>query len=582
MKQEYMNRENYEKVAEILGNKYIFNCSGGKCEDFTSDTKIDIDNSTGRAAEVLERIVAYADALLYDAYHSEPEPMNGWKTFELVKASDAFDFIVEDTRYTLEIDHMVHDADDMEWKEWSVVREKILNAEKASIEYWYSVDVICPENLVDYALNRVLDDLLANGRLADCVSVQMRIFRGDVLLTNKPAREMKGCSYLWMNGVRNGQYLCGEIPFESNEDAIHSCSGWQGTDDNGLEVGLFLRLHPKTSPELLKRVREVAKSFEQKIDCEMKLMMSYNDFRNDYIELHVAIEDGTVSCVDKAEDDKQQRNFPDLRVYFTPEEKQMLLDYYPTLSRKFIQYADSSYTEDDLERIRFLWTLALLGELEGFNSVRRCHWDSVRLMNGTFMNVFRKLPEKIRFELYGLCSFDLPENPKDYFRVLEEIPICNKVFFDKHSGIGDLSLMDDELYASIRREGYFVQVTEIHLKDIDDVHMMCDFMNKLKEIEQLAQTETGKPISCTEADERFNQSLSMQWWDFLNRNESAAGISEMTRREYHEQASKAALMDMNRLFTYNSDGLTFEPEESSQWARLRFRLEDGKYIYEIA
>lgn len=262
----------------------------------------------------------------------------------------------------------------------------------------------------------------------------------------------------------------------------------------------------------------------------------------------------------------------------------MLLDYYPTLSRKFIQYADSSYTEDDLERIRFLWTLALLGKLEGFNSARRWHWDSVRLMNGTFMNVFRKLPEKIRFELYGLCSFDLPENPKDYFRVLEETPTCNKVFLDKHSGIGDLSLMDDELYASIRSQGYFLQVNNIHLKDVDDVHHMCDFMNELKEIEQLAQTETGKPIPCTEADERFNQSLSMQWWDFLNRNESEAGISKMTIREYHEKACEREPVDMNQICIWGNgeDTFEFETTESSQWARLRFRLENGKYIYEIA
>lgn len=447
----------------------------------------------------------------------------------------------------------------------------------------YATDGVDAEDLAYWGIQRMLDDVLEGGRLANCVSVWTRVIPG-AAFSEADGLRLQYRRYLGMNGLYNGRYVCGEVPFEKDEELVRCYGGWRQSDGYEEEEGIYLRLHPKTSRGLLNRLCKAAMAFSQKADCNMELKLSYADYRRDYLNQHSENKRDVLaqSTLDKDADDREQRNFPDLRVYFTPEEKQMLLDYYPTLSRKFIQYADSSYTEDDLERIRFLWTLALLGELEGFHSARRCHWDSVRLMNGTFMNVFRKLPEKIRFELYGLCSFDLPENPKDYFRVLEEIPICNKVFFDKHSGIGDLSLMDDELYASIRREGYFVQVIEIHLKDIDDVHMMCDFMNKLKEIEQLAQTETGKPISCTEADERFNQSLSMQWWDFLNRNESAAGISEMTRREYHEQASKAALMDMNRLFTYNSDGLTFEPEESSQWARLRFRLEDGKYIYEIA
>lgn len=560
-----MDRKNYLKVVDRLGYGRIYNFSRGTCEDFTCDTRIDIGNSEGKATEVLERIVAYVDALLYDADHYEP-----------TDATDVFDFVVEDERYTLDLDNMIHDADEAEWKEWEIFRKKLLNAEKANVAYEYGFDTICPEDLVDHAMKRMLADLLADGRLADCVSMQMKVYG------------QSGCCYLWMNGMNNGRYVCGEIPFEQNEALVRSCGGWSLTNDDFDEGGVLLRLHPKNSQTLLNRARETAKTFSQKIDCEIKLMLSYEDFRNNYIEWHAAMEDTAVSCVDKTEDDRQQRNFPDLRVYFTSEEKQALLDRYPTLSRKFIQYADSSYTEDDLERIRFLWTLALLGKLEG-PKIKMSPLDKIkRPTSEAFMNAFNKLPEDIRRELYGISNYDLSmdfmkENDPNYPALMDAC-IYQKHFFDKHSGVGDLSIMDDELYASMRSDGYYLQVKGIHLKDIDDVHLMCDFMNELQEIERLAQAETGEPISEAQKDKRFDGSLASQWWDFADRWGQEERIPEMTIHEYHEQALKAALVDMNIIMNdgMNDGDLEFAADESSLWARLRFRLENGKYIYEIA
>ena len=57
----------------------------------------------------------------------------------------------------------------------------------------------------------------------------------------------------------------------------------------------------------------------------------------------------------------------------------------------------------------------------------------------------------------------------------------------------------------------------------------------------------------------------------------------MTIREYHEQSSMNTPEEMNYMFSDHIDGnITFESDDINNWARLRFRLENGKYIYEIA
>lgn len=131
----------------------------------------------------------------------------------------------------------------------------------------------------------------------------------------------------------------------------------------------------------------------------------------------------------------------------------------------------------------------------------------------------------------------------------------------------------------------------IHLKDIDDVRLMCDFMNELKEIERLAQAETGKPLPRTD-NEWFNDYQRYKWESFSLKEEEmlwtgtqmekAEELPRDTIREYHEQASQKEPEDMNRLFVYDFDDLTFESDEASQWARLRFRNEGDKWICEIA
>lgn len=112
MKQEYMNRENYEKVAKLLGDDVIYSTLRGFGMDFSNKTIIDVDNSEGKASEVLERIVLYADALLYAVGRWRPE-----------EPTDSFEFIFDDACYELDVADMLYNASDSDWKDWMALRE---------------------------------------------------------------------------------------------------------------------------------------------------------------------------------------------------------------------------------------------------------------------------------------------------------------------------------------------------------------------------------------------------------------------------------------------------------------------------
>ena len=128
---------------------------------------------------------------------------------------------------------------------------------------------------------------------------------------------------------------------------------------------------------------------------------------------------------------------------------------------------------------------------------------------------------------------------------------------------------------------------------------MCSFLNELKEIERLAQEETGKPLQVTE--NHFGQrSAAAPWFRFDSIDmseeetdltgselENLKDIPKQTLRDYYAQIEMSVLENMN-VMTVNDkvniedDDVTFESEDCDNWSRLRFRLEDGKYICEIA
>ena len=583
-----MERANYKKVLEKLGYDPIYNQPTGRMDVFTNSARIDIDNTSGRATEVLERVISYVDALLYEIQRYEPE-----------NATDVLTFILNDELLTLDVEYMTQDADDADWEAWRLLRNDILNAKQISIEYSFAFDADCAKDLVNTGIKRMLDDVLAGGRLADCVSFRIKVSNG--FASEGDGLELCSRRYLWLNGMHKGRYICDEVPFEQNEQLIRSFGGWRQSGTGSEECdGIFLNLHPRTSPTLLSRLRKCVKDFTRKIPCAAEVVLSLDEYSRRYME--EMKEYITPGMIDKEIDDKEQRDFPDLRKYFSDEEVQSLLNRYPTLSRLYIKYADDSYSADDLERIRFLWTLALMGGLES-------EGRSAENSNGIrsygvpptddYMKVFYQLPEEIRIRLYGTADYE-----KTHASHGEDVRPTTynlmKKFINTHTGLGDLSVMEEAVKGYIWGFGYSVHLNMIYLSGIEDVRTMCTFLNELKEIERLAQEETGRP--CPEKRGVIYQRIAAAPWlncgseVFIGEEgkiltgpdfEELECVPKQTIRDFYARIETGALDNMNALLINDGqdiqdEDLTFETDNADNCARLRFRLENGRYIYEIA
>lgn len=64
-------------------------------------------------------------------------------------------------------------------------------------------------------------------------------------------------------------------------------------------------------------------------------------------------------------------------------------------------------------------------------------------------------------------------------------------------------------------------------------------------------------------------------------------LTHFSRRELAQKMSEADYADMNQIYLDSQalnegDSVYFESVNSDNWARLRFRLENGKFIYEVA
>ena len=594
-----MNRENYKEVLKILKRDRVYNYEIGVCDGFMVRARINIDNSGNRANCVLERIVSYIDAMLYDVDTHEPESV-----------TDRFAFIFNDERYTLNMEYMTHDSEEKDWAYWETLKSRILNAQVIYIEYGFSTDGDYSHDLIDIGIKRMLDDVLADGKLADCVRVYIQIEVVDCGYSYNDGLDQHPKRYLWCNGMHNGEYICGEVPFVQDEHLIRSCSGWresgEGTEEEG---GVILRLHPRTSPALLERLRKAARNFANRVNCFMDICLNLEEHRHHCLEeAFYPINKAKPSVVDKIIDDKEQLNFPDLRAYFTPEEVHSLLERYSEITNTYTKYADPSYTADQLEKIKFTWALVIMEELEcSGRMIEREYensWSTPVYLGATegFLKVFYKIPDALRARLFGYRDFE--QKTDQFTGELHLLPAHDSSDSDsaryiyEHSGIGDISIADDKTYGSLWINGYFIRMDMAYLNGIEDVRLMCDFLNELKEIEQLAQKETGTPLSYQDL-KWYYVSITDVWCRYLEEenvdtanisNEQCADMDVLThfsRRELAQKMSEADYADMNQIYLDSQalnegDSVYFESVNSDNWARLRFRLEDGKFIYEVA
>lgn len=582
-----MTMNEYRNVLDILGTDHICNHCEGYTVGFRSETRIDVDNSARKATELVESILSYADAILFEVDMLEPSCV-----------SDVMSFTWNDERYVLDMNHMLCNESEAEWENWKDVRRELLAAGKIHVEYSYETDAEEAGELIGCGIQGMLETLLADGQLADCVNLSMRVETVHSGIEFDEGLASEPCRLLWMNGMHNGSYVCGEVPYEKNDTLIRSYGAWRQSEyDDGMdENGVILRLHPRTSPALLNRLRRSAKQFASKVNCNMEYFLSREEHRRAYVEENSSYL--TASMMDKAVDDAEQRNSPDLRVYFSKEEVEELLNRYPKLSSLYIRHAGADYTVDELERIRFLWTLVLMERMEGPSR-------SVRHGNGVFpfsqpseeyMKVFERLPEDIRFRLYGGRNYEVSIDDmtgRKVYSFTDHEPFTGFIY--THTGLGDLSIQDYNVNRSIHENGYFIRMSRVYLNGMEDVREMCNFLNELKEIEQLAQAETGLPIQKSDVTSFVLDFCTEPFWFQWNEEEeSLVGpelenldwICKHTRREFHAQMEQQDPVEMNRMTVCDGenvrDNVTFEAEDRSQWAHLNFRMEQGKFICEIA
>ena len=76
-----MTMNEYRKVLDILGTDHICNHCEGYTVGFRSDARIDVDNSTRKSTELIESILSYADAMLFEVDALEPSCVSDVMSF---------------------------------------------------------------------------------------------------------------------------------------------------------------------------------------------------------------------------------------------------------------------------------------------------------------------------------------------------------------------------------------------------------------------------------------------------------------------------------------------------------------------
>ena len=530
-----MNEQKYMEILVRTGLSYIYHFDAKKTTNYLSRTIIDANNTDDRAAELIGRIAEYIDAILYEVQV---------KAFEGI--TDRFVFIPDGERFEFE---------PMQPENWHLLKERMQNSVSLRVEHEFIENACDATELVRFGMMCQLEDLLEGGRLADCVSMYTQIEMNEGGFEEDEGLEEHHYRYLWMNGMHNGGYICGEIPFVRDERCVRSCTGWRQSDPiTGEGTGLSIALHPHTSPALLRRLHRSASEFARKVNCDMEILLNHEDAvryqRNNSSFLP--------SAAEKAYDDAYQLKAPDLRQYFTPEEVQRIMDRYPAISALYIRHADPSCTQEQLEKVRFAWSLALVLQYEG---QARSRWNPQGCMNDICEKT-RNLPGEIVVEL------------EDYaFR---------------HTGLGDMSVLEDCANNQLLMDGACVRMRMAYLNGIEDVRKLCGFLNELDEIARLAQEERGiiQPvegnvaagsISLFNSTALYGDTMDVSGHDL----EKVEGMPVRTLREHYEYSFENNRFGQE-INVMNLNGMMFESDDFTNWARLRFRKADGRYVYEIA
>ena len=509
------------------------------------NTRLIIDNESREANEVVWTAMAIIDLMLEQMEHDEPS-----------MTTDLFTLVADGERMQLDPAVLVLDGEESELTRWQAFREQFLSG--AHLEFGHQFINEPDEHYTPgFGIPKLFADLLEGGKFAQWVTMTVNLDNGDYgtwktfrnpcpqrqwRFRQRRGEEFLGQSY-WMNGMRDGQYVCGEIPFVRNDVAMMSAGSWyQSTGPDWTDCddqrGIILTLMPNIPDALLERLVALGHKFNEKLRCDVEMNLTPNETielkgnreplsLDERVELYrswYGMDSATEQqLVERAErDDEAERRdeaersqgsrpvqprswdddnelmvriylerFAEMREYFTDEEVEAFLASNPRVQELLTRHAAEKYTEDEIRLYRFgVSLLTMLQVAQQYEEKKQSREQ--RLSYGT------SRPED-EAPLLPLSACGWPEHLIEKARslpeALKESPaIIRKGWMGEYresvelEGMNDMSHNDAFHLWELFEYGLKLQITNISLNSHEDVLTLEALLNEMAELEEAAHT----------------------------------------------------------------------------------------------
>ena len=264
-------------ITKVLGYESFYSelYPGSAMASVTS--RLVIDNTSGKADEVIDRIIAFIDCMLRQIQDNEPD-----------RITDYFTLVADGDRIQFDAFELALDGDEPEWNHWKAFRERFLNGRLLEAEHQF-ISEPNDEVFIEWSFPKLLKDLLEGGKLAEYVTLTAVLDNGDYADWHefrKPyhqdiwKRRMREEYYpfngqrFWMNGFFNNEYVCGEVPFVQDNAAVMSIESWYQSElvfiDADDHEGIVLTLAPNSKPDVIEKALALMKRFYNELPCTVE------------------------------------------------------------------------------------------------------------------------------------------------------------------------------------------------------------------------------------------------------------------------------------------------------------------------
>ena len=542
------------------------------------NTHLIIENESHEANEVVWMAMAIVDLMLEQMERDEPST-----------TTDLFTLVADGERMQFDPAVLVLDGEESELTRWHTFRERFLNG--ANLEFGHQYISEPDEQYTPiFGIPRLFADLLEGGKFAQWVTMIVNLDNGDygtwkAFRTSCPQRQWRlrqrcgddffGQSY-WMNGLRDGQYVCGEIPFVQDDAAMMSVGSWYQSMDRDWtdcddQPGIILTLMPNIPNAFLEKVATLGRKFNEKLSCDVEMNLTpYESITlkgnreplslDERVELYRSWY-GMDSATDQQlaarahRDDEAERNqeskpvrpksweddneqviriyldrFAEMRRYFNDEEVEAFLASNPRVQELLTRHAAEKYTEDEIRLYRFGVSLLTLIEI-----IDR-HDSDAKMKE--MLKANDKPHQQDDTALSALIAYGWPEHLIEKARTLpDELKknpsivkkslIGEREYMDEVylQGMNDLCRNDEIRLIDIYHYGINIRVTHISLNSREDVLTLEALLNEMAELENEAHTtdpvfdeDEDWPISLVLAM-GYGYSLEALWMNTLDEDD---------------------------------------------------------------